>query len=257
MVRVSFPTLLITLCAAVAASAQTITPPALTAARDALTAKDAVRARTLYEAYAKAHPDDARGPKGVGDADLMLHEYEAAELSLRHAVMIDPGMWPAHKDLVLVEAKLGRWEDFDSERELLRQARKRGADNLSPLESDLIDSFDVAGKQWLVREYFVPMGRSEARYNFEHFTPEGKVSEYISLERAEAAKTALERDPQVRIGKDKAEAASGDFSLNWYTSSGHGTIRHYAREPGYRQLRADVLRWLRRSNAAPQKPATK
>ncbi|MFC6646719.1 tetratricopeptide repeat protein [Granulicella cerasi] len=229
----------------IAANAQNVQPPALVSAREALTARNPALAKTRYEEFAKAHPTDARAPQGMGDAELMMHQYEAAELDYRRAVMIDPNLWPAHKSLVLVEAKLGRWDDFESERKLLHDARVRGADNISAKESDLIDSFEVAGKPWLVREYFVPMGRSEARYNFEHFTPEGKASEYISLERADAAKTALERAPQVVIGKDDIPAAPGEFALNWYTGSGHGTIRHYKQEPSYRTLRADTMRWLR------------
>lgn len=254
MVRTFFPALISTwfLSAALGASAQAplpqpTLPPALVTARGALEDHDALKAKALYEAYAKDHPKDARGPKGVGDAELMLHEYEAAEMSFRQAVMIDPSLWTAHKALVLVEAKLGRWEDFENERQILKSARERGADNLSPRESDLIDSFEIAGQQWLVREYFVPVGRSETRYNFEHFTAQGKVEEYISLEVADAAKAALSRDPQVKIGKDSQGMNAHGYALNWYTGSGHGTVRRYASEPPYRALRAEVMRWLKRS----------
>ncbi|MDE1156461.1 MAG: hypothetical protein PW735_12135 [Acidobacteriaceae bacterium] len=225
--------------------AQSPLPAPLAEAREALSARQYEQARALYADYAAKHPEDARAPYGLGNVDLAEHRYEAAEIQDRKAVAIQPDLWPAHKDLVLIEAKLGRWEEFDRERAVLRGARERGAANITPQESDLIDSFDLKGKQWLVREYYVPVGRSETRYNFEHFTPEGKVEEYISLEPAAAATSALKRDEQVTIGKDTApHTLFTEFALNWYTGKGHGTVRHYKQEPSYETLRADVRRWL-------------
>lgn len=241
------------LCAAAALPlrAQTPTPPELVSAREALGAKNFVRAHALFAAYAATHRDNAQAQMGMGDADLGLHRYEAAELEYRRAVSLEPQLWIAHKDLVLVEAKLDRWQEFDRERALLRSARERGAPGISAEESDLIDSFTINGAQWLVREYYVPVGRSHARYNFEHFTPAGKVAEYISLEAADAARQALAPSASVRIGKDAAAAATTekDLALNWYTGSGHGTVKHYAQEPTYQRLRADVVRWLSRPHA--------
>ena len=54
-----------------------------------------------------------------------------------------PERWLAHKNLVIIEAELGRWEEFDRERALLRGARERGAPGISARESDVIDAFDV------------------------------------------------------------------------------------------------------------------
>lgn len=237
--------LLLIMMVAGLAVAQTPIPRELAEARQAIAAKNYARAHELYAAYAAKHPDNAAAQLGVGESEIGLHQYEAAEYDLRRAVDLDPELWVAHKDLVLVEAKLHRWEDFDRERKLLRDARLRGAANITATESDLIDSFDVKGQEWLVREYFVPVGRSETRYNFEHFAPSGRAEEYISLEPAAAAQAALSREQQVPIGRDKPLAPrTTDWALNWYTGHGHGTIRHYAAEPGYEKVRADVVRWL-------------
>ena len=218
--------------------------PDLAAARQAIAAKDFTRAHALFAAYAHTHPTDARAFLGLGDADLGLHRYETAEADYRHATSLQPELWTAHKSLVLVEAKLARWEEFDRERAVLRAARERGAPDISPRESDVIDSFTVNGEQWLVREYFVPVGRSETRYNFEHFTPQGRAAEYVSLEHT-APPAATD---SVTIGKDTpAPPATKDFSLNWYTGHGHGTVRHYPSEPTYEALRTDVMRWLQQS----------
>jgi tetratricopeptide (TPR) repeat protein len=228
-------------------SAQSPVPPELLAARKALAAKQYQRAEALFTAYVQEHPGNVDGEEGVGDAELALHEYEAAELEYRSVVAAQPEFWLAHKNLVIVEAALGRWGEFDRERAVLRGARQRGAPGISARESDVIDSFDVRGEHWIVREYYEPVGRSLTRYNFEYFGPDGRVREYVSLESADAARQAV-IGGDVRIGDDQASAPTiKDFALNFYTGKSHGTIATYPQgEPSYERVRADLLRWLRR-----------
>jgi tetratricopeptide (TPR) repeat protein len=227
--------------------AQAAAANGITAGKKALVAKEYGRAKEEFKGYLRAHPDSVGAELGLADAELALHEYEAAELDYRRVVAAQPQLWIAHKNLVIVEAALGRWSEFERERAVLRGARERGAPGISARESDVIDGFEVHGKRWLVREYFEPVGRSETRYNFECFSPEGRVEEFISLEPTVAAKIAL-KPGDVRIGQDGQRAiAKDDFSLNWYTGNAHGTIRRYPKgEPSYERVRADVLRWLRR-----------
>jgi len=226
--------------------AQTVVPKEIVAARQALAAKQFVRAKELYAAYLQAHPGSADAEMGVGDAELGLHQYEAAELQYRKVVAQQPELWLAHKNLVIVEAALGRWEEFDREREVLRAARQRNAPGITARESDIIDSFDVRGQHWLVREYYEPVGRSLTRYNFERFSTTGRVEEYISLESADAAKRALDHS-DVHIGVAEPAPVIKDFALNFYTGTAHGNIANYPQgEPSYEKVRAEVLRWLRR-----------
>lgn len=217
--------------------------------RELLTQKHFVAARRLFAAYLRAHPNAIQAELGLGDAQLGLHEYEAAEATYRAVVARQPELWQAHKNLVVVEAALGRWEEFDRERTVLRMARERGAPGISARESDVIDAFDVHGQHWVVRAYFEPVGRSQARYNFERFSPSGRVEAYISLEDASAAQAAL-TPGDVRIGAPQPQSppapATGTLALNWYTGRAHGTIARYTvQEPTYERVRADVLRWLR------------
>jgi len=220
----------------------------LAAARQELAAKHYARAKELYRAYLRSHPDSVDAEFGVADAELALHEYEAAEIDYRRVVAAEPQQWVAHKNLVIVEAELGRWSEFDRERAVLREARDRGAPGLSRTESDVIDSFEVNGHRWIVREYYEPVGRSQARFNFERFSPEGRVEEYVSLEPTAAAVAAL-KPGDVHIGtetKTPPHAASSEFSLNWYSAKGHGTIARYPNgAPKYERVRADLIRWLR------------
>ncbi len=228
------------------AYAQTPVPQEIVAGRQALAAKQFVAAKRIFSAYVLAHPGSVDAETGVADAELALHEYEAAELGYRQVVAAQPENWLAHKNLVIVEAALGRWEEFDRERALLRGARERGAPGISARESDVIDSFDIGNAHWIVREYYEPAGRSLTRYNFERFSTDGKVREYISLESAEEAQKALARN-DVRIGEAPAPVTIHDFALNFYTDKAHGTLARYPQgEPSYETVRRDVMRQLRR-----------
>jgi len=228
--------------------AQAAPADGLASARQALAAKEFARAKGLFAAYAAAHPSDVQAELGVADAELGLHEYEAAELTYRKVAAAQPELWAAHKNLVIVEAALGRWDEFDRERDLLRAARQRGAPDISARESDVIDAFDLNGTHWIVREYYEPVGRSLTRYNFESFSADGRVREYISLESAEAAKRALARGDVVIGAPEQPDASAPlhDFALNWYTGKAHGAIANYPKgEPSYETVRAAVRRWLR------------
>ena len=216
--------------------------------KQALAHGDFAKAKTIYQEYLKTHTDSVPGELGLADALLGLHEYEGAELQYRAVTAALPELWIAHKNLVLIEAALGRWDEFDRERAVLRAARERGAPGISARESDVIDSITVHGKRWIVREYYEPVGRSQTRYNFEQFSPDGKVREFLSLESEEAAKTAVVGGAVSIGGEQKAEGrkSSKTLALNWYTGKAHGTITRYPHEePKYEVLRAAVVRWLR------------
>lgn len=240
------PAIAALLLASLAATAQRPIPSELLPARKALADKHYQQSEDLFAAYLKSHPGSIDAEEGIGDSELGLHEYEAAELQYRAVVAAQPEFWIAHKNLVIVEAALGRWDEFDRERAVLRLARQRGAPNITARESDVIDSFDVHGNHWIVREYYEPAGRSLTRYNFECFGADGRVREYISLESANAARTALTPSPDVLIGVDpRTVPVIKDFALNFYTGKSHGTIKLYPKgEPSYERVRSDVRRWL-------------
>lgn len=232
--------------AQIADASQSPTDPQLRAGKQALAEKHFAEAKEIYQNYEHAHPNNVDGVMGVADAELGLREYEAAELDYRRVVAQQPLRWLAHKNLVIVEAALGRWEEFDRERALLRGARDRGAPGITARESDVIDAFDLHGSHWIVREYYEPAGRSLTRYNFERFSAEGRVEEYVSLESASAA-AAMVAGTSTRTGSEsESPAPIKDFALNWYTGHAHGTIVRYPKgEPSYERVRADVMRWLR------------
>ena len=216
----------------------------------ALAARQFREAKVIYAGFLHQHPDDVAGRLGLADAELGLREFEAAELDYRRVAAAQPLLWAAHKNLVIVEAALGRWEEFDREREVLRAARERGAAGLSTHESDVIETMAVrprgsaAAQSWIVRSYYEPAGRSQALYNFERFSASGRVQAYVSLESADA----FEREaPEgaVLVGPPTKAAADGALALNWYDGKSHGVIATYAREPAYEVVRAAFLKWAR------------
>jgi tetratricopeptide (TPR) repeat protein len=222
-------------------------PGPIAAGKRALAAKDFAGAKGIFARYLEANPGDPQAELGLADAQLGLHEYEAAEAGYRRIVARQPLFWDAHKNLVIVEAALGRWEDFDGERTVLHAARERHAAGISPRDSDVIDVITVGGQRWIVRDYFEPAGRSQTRYNFERFSPEGRVLAYVSLESADA----FRKD----TGPAQKSAKISGLALNWYNGKSHGTIARYATEPKYERARADFLKWLR--THSPNEPAHK
>jgi tetratricopeptide (TPR) repeat protein len=217
----------------------------LVAGKRALATKQFLHAKEIFAAYVRANSGDVQGELGLADAELGLHEYEAAEAGYRRVVAAKPLTWAAHKNLVIVEAALGRWEDFDGERAVLRAARERGAAGISAHESDVIDVITVRGQRWIVRDYFEPLGRARSRYNFERFSADGKVLTYVSLESADAFKEQKVGDSVV-VGPTSGNADPDGFALDWYDGKAHGTILKYAEEPKYEKLREDFLRSLRK-----------
>jgi hypothetical protein len=222
--------------------------------KQAIAAGRFAEAKTIYERYLQKTPGSIPGELGLADALLGLHQYEDAELEYRKITAAQPELWIAHKNLVLIEAKLGRWEEFDRERQILHGARERGSPGISMRESDVIDSIDIPGlngkpaQHWIVRSYDEPNGRSLTRYNFEWFSADGRVQEYVSLESADADKQG--QPEGVAIGGQQKIPGNEGFALRWYTNRSHSTIKSYADEPAYRRLRRDFLLWVRRAPAA-------
>jgi tetratricopeptide (TPR) repeat protein len=238
-----------TLCAITITStalAQNPTPvlTPLVVGKSALASKQFEKAKLIFVSYLHAHPGDIQAELGLADAELGLHEYEPAETAYRKIVAAQPLLWAAHQNLIIVEAVLGRWEDFDGERTVLRAARERHAAGIDPHESDVIDIITVRGQRWIVRDYFEPLGRARSRYNFERFSPDGRVLAYVSLESADAFRNQQPGD-NVVVGITPPAADPNGFALDWYDGKSHGTITKYAVEPKYEKLRADFLDWAR------------
>ncbi|MES2392437.1 MAG: hypothetical protein V4555_12410 [Acidobacteriota bacterium] len=229
---------------------QATTDPILKSGKQAIADRHFAEAKRIFTGYAQSHPHSTDALMGIADSDLGLHDYEAAELDYRKVVAVKPQMWLAHKNLVIIEAALGRWDEFDRERAILRGARSRNEPGITTRESDVIDAFDVHNQHWIVREYTEPVGRSLTRYNFERFSSTGRVEEFISLESADAAKAALQKGDVLHPDEQATTTTIKDFALDWYNGKSHGTIARYPNgEPTYEIVRTTVMQWLRGQNS--------
>ncbi len=233
------------------------TPPAspLVEAKRTLAQRDFAHAKALFTSILTAQPANPDAQLGLADSELGLHQYLAAERDYRRVTAAEPQQWFAHKNLVIVEAALGRWEDFDRERDVLRAARARHAPGLSTADSDVIDTLDLGTathpQHWIVRDYATPLGRSSTLYNFERFSPTGRAEAYVSLESANALQQELAPTDSVVVGNAATATAPTGFALNVYDGQSHGTIRSYPALPTYERLRADFLRWTRAQQPRP------
>jgi tetratricopeptide (TPR) repeat protein len=227
-------------------------PPEIVAGKQALSTKHFAEAKKMFAGYLKAHPNNVEGELGLADAELGLGEYETAELRYREVVATVPTLWAAHKNLVIVEAALGRWDEFDRERDILRRAKQSHAAGISPRDSDVIDVLHLAAskshpaERWIVRDYFEPEGRTQAVYNFEQFSADGKIHAFVSLESAKAVASLKVGDEAVAVGPASQAPVDGDFALDWYDGKSHGTIAKYAQQPTYEAVRSDFLRWAKK-----------
>lgn len=237
--------------ATISQTTQTTAADSLDRGKQALKSGDYETARKFFSAYLKDNPDSAEALFLAGNAFLGLKLYEEAAQSYLAAVKLEPSLWLAHKNLVIVYAAEGKWKAFDQERALIQDRRANGAAGLSSRDADLIEAFYVGKEQYKVLSYAELAGRFKMRYNFVHFGSDGKPDYWIACESDDV--------DQISFAKSHPkEAAAGQrsFSLDSYsaptpTADGksstetHGTIKFYPDgEPTYEAVRSDVMKVL-------------
>jgi len=230
---------------------QTTAVDPLNTGKQAFRRGDYVAAQKFFTAYLRDNPENLDALVMAGDAFFELKQYEDAAKSFLAAIKLQPSLWGAHKNLVIVYAAQGKWTEFDGERAVLKAARESGASGLSMKDADVIDVLYVGSEQYRVLSYAELAGRFKMRYNFVHFGSDRKPDYRIVCESDDIDQIAFAKaHPQ--------EAASGQrsFSLDTYSASKpsadgkgltqtHGTIKFYPDgEPTYETVRSDVLNLL-------------
>lgn len=219
--------------------------------RQAFRRGDYVAAQKFFTAYLRDNPSNLDALVLAGSAFYELKQYEDAAQSFLAAIKLQPSLWGAHKNLVIVYAAQGKWTEFDGERAVLKAARESGASGLSTKDADVIDVLYVGSEQYRVLSYAELAGRFKMRYNFVHFGSDRKPDYWIACESDDIDQTSFAKaHPQ--------EAASGQrsFSLDTYSAPKpsadgkggtrtHSTIKFYPDgEPTYETVRSDVLKLL-------------
>lgn len=219
--------------------------------RQAFRRGDYVAAQKFFTAYLRDNPSNLDALVLAGSAFFELKQYEDAAQSFLAAIKLQPSLWGAHKNLVIVYAAQGKWTEFDRERAVLKAARESGASGLSMKDADVIDVLYVGSEQYRVFSYAELAGRLKMRYNFVHFGSDRKPDYWIVCESDDVDQTSFAKaHPQ--------EAASGERSFSLDTNSApkpsadgkgltrtHATIKFYPDgEPTYETVRSDVLKLL-------------
>jgi tetratricopeptide (TPR) repeat protein len=250
-----------------AASSQA--PPQTTPVDPLDTGKQAFRrgdyaaAQKFLTAYLQDNPENLDALVLAGDAFYELKQYEDAAHSFLAAIKLQPSLWGAHKNLVIVYAAQGKWTEFDQERAVLKAARESGAPGLGKKDADIIDVIYVGSEQYRVFSYAELAGRFKMRYNFVHFGSDRKPDSSIVCESDDI--------DQISFAKAHPQAAAAgqrSFSLDSYSapkpSAGgkgftqtHATIKFYASAlvllaaaviasamPAARAARVDVMQAL-------------
>jgi hypothetical protein len=157
--------------------------------------------------------------------------------------------------LVETYAALGRWDDFDAERQKIRTARQNGDPYLVKVTGYVVETFEAGGHTVQAVEFPTLAGHFHTRYRF-------NLTDGQTAEAPESARWTpyidLESDDidQVEFAKthpEKAAAGERSFSLDSYMQPRtHGTIKFYPDgEPAYREVRADVIAAISHNSRPP------
>ncbi len=192
-------------------ASQTADDP-LAIGKQALSRGDYAAARSFFAKYLQDNPGSTDALFFAGNAALGLKQYDEAERLFNATLTRQQTMWAAHKNLVIVYAAQGKWQQFDAERSLLKDARDQGRPGIAPNDADVIDLFTVGTDRYIVRAYATLTGRFKYRYNFTHYGQDGKLVSWIACESDDIDQIAFAKEhPQ------QAAAGQRSFSLDSYT----------------------------------------
>ena len=115
---------------------------------DALKRGDNGAALDALQPALAAYPDDLRVLRYPASAAMGANQNEKALDLFNRALAKHPNQpWPLRLAVLQLEARLGKWTDFDRDLAALRTAKKSGADHqLDSSNGFLIEEFDAGGK---------------------------------------------------------------------------------------------------------------
>jgi tetratricopeptide (TPR) repeat protein len=240
---------------------------------DALKRGDNPAALEALQPALAAYPDDLRVLRYTASAAMGANQNEKALDLFNRALAKHPNQpWPLRLAVLQLEARLGKWSDFDRDLAALRAAKKSGDDHqLDSSNGFLIDGFEAGGKQVQVVLFPLLAGRFHTLYRFmlpKLATPAPPVQASTQSPQSSRCDNPDFR-PYVDVESDDADqesfkkkhpdlAAKGErsYSLDTYGAPcSQGLIRFYSDgEPTYEAIRGDVIKAL---NYVPKPAAAK
>jgi hypothetical protein len=210
------------------------------------------------------YPDDVHVLRYCAVAAMRSrHDVEALDLFRRALAQRPRQPWTLREAMILIEARVGHWDDFDRDVAALRSAKKVGMDHgLDDNNGFVIDQFDdgagqvegviyplQTGRYHMLYRFMLPEqaemnapaqasaqgngSSSSARCNNPDFQPHMDV-ESEDVDQKEFAKAH----------PDKAAKGERSYTLVSFTSPcSQGLVKFYPDgEPAYETVRADVLK---------------
>jgi tetratricopeptide (TPR) repeat protein len=218
------------------------------------------------------YPDDLIVLRYSAAAAMAAGQNEQA-LGLFHRALnqIPQDPWPLRIRIIVLEARTGRWEDFDHDVKVLRQAKKNRMDHgLDGNEGFIIDEFESGRGKVQAVIYPTQPSRYHTLYRF-------LLPVWLEINpraQAEAAKKEpsrcvnpdyqphfdaesddVDQEAFAKANPEKAAKGERSYSLDSYGSPcTQALVKFYPDgEPTYETVRADVIRALA-SPAAAAKP---
>jgi len=224
---------------------------------------DSEAAFESFRSVLTTYPNDLSVLRFTAAAAMAAGQNEQALVLFQRALAQNPhNPWTMRNAVIILEARLGRWADFDRDVAALRSAKRNGMDHgLDGSTGFVIDEFYAGGGKVQGTIYPLQAGRYHTLYRF--LLPQGwpLVLPAQSSTAAAAAARCTGPDFQPHFDTesgdvDQAEfakahpdkAAKGDrsYMLDAYSSPcTQGLLAFYPDgEPTYEKARADVIRAL-------------
>jgi tetratricopeptide (TPR) repeat protein len=204
-----------------------------------------------------AFPKDEKVIMLSGIAAMNSQQNEVALELFERALAEKPAdEWQVRFEVMMVEARLGKWKEFDANLVELKAAKKAANPQLDQ-PGFVVDQFEAGGQTVTVAYYPLLAGKFHTLFRFELPKP-AQVDTSASMNSGGGDRC---KDPDFRpyfdLESDDADQAfhpevtkKGDrvYSLDTYPAAcSQGLIKFYMGEPKYEDLRADVMKVLEKS----------
>ncbi|HUD23244.1 MAG TPA: hypothetical protein VMQ60_10420 [Acidobacteriaceae bacterium] len=210
-----------------------------------------------------AYPNDLYALRTTAAAAMGAGQYEEAIVLFRRALTLSPhNPWPLRNAVILLEARLKQWNDFDHDMGMLRTAKKNGMEHgLDDSSGFVIDQFDVGPRSVQGELYPLQPGQYHTLYRF--VLPPGEIMTTVRASSASKAIPAQCNNPDFRphldvesadvdqtefkkAYPDKAAKGERSYTLIVYGSPCAQALAEFYPdgEPTYEKARADAIRVL-------------
>jgi len=231
---------------------------------DALKRGDNATAYTALHSVLSSYPDDLFVLRSAAAAAMAAGQNEQAVSLFHQALAQFPrNPWPMRNAIIIMEARMDRWADFDRDVAALRQAKKNGMDHGLDRDSGfVIDEFDVGTGRVRAVVYPLGVGRYHTLYRFLLPQPVqmSAVAEASSAKNTSSARCQnpdfqpymdaesddIDQADFRKAHPDKAAKGERSYSLDSYWSPcSQALVGFYPDgEPAYEKVRAAAIRAL-------------